>query len=58
MITDRPYALAMPTAAAIAELHRMSGTQFDPRVVAAFVHAWHEAQHPLEGTPDDALRAA
>ncbi len=58
MITDRPYALAMPPAAAIAELHRMSGTQFDPHVVDAFVHAWHEAQHRAEGASDDALRAA
>ena len=58
MITDRPYALAIPPAAAIAELHRMSGTQFDPHVVVAFVHAWHEAEHPLDSAPDDVLRAA
>jgi diguanylate cyclase (GGDEF)-like protein len=33
MISDRPYRDAMPVAAALTELRRCSGTQFDPRVV-------------------------
>jgi diguanylate cyclase (GGDEF)-like protein len=37
MISDRPYRAAMPRAAAIAELERCAGTQFDPAVVAAAV---------------------
>ncbi|MFL5952864.1 MAG: HD-GYP domain-containing protein [Gaiellaceae bacterium] len=37
MTTDRPYRKARTTDAALAELQRCSGTQFDPRVVAALV---------------------
>ncbi len=37
MTEDRPYRKAMPVAEAIAELKRFSGTQFDPRVVDAFL---------------------
>ena len=37
MTSDRSYRAAMPTAAAIAELRRGSGTQFDPRVVGALI---------------------
>jgi diguanylate cyclase (GGDEF)-like protein len=40
MISDRPYAPAIGDAEAIAELKRTAGTQFDPRVVQAFVAAW------------------
>jgi two-component system cell cycle response regulator len=36
MTSDRPYGSAMKSADALAELHRNAGTQFDPRVVAAF----------------------
>ena len=35
MTTDRPYRKAMTNDAAIAELRANSGTQFDPRIVAA-----------------------
>ena len=35
MTTTRSYREAMPVAAAVAELHRCSGTQFDPDVVRA-----------------------
>lgn len=37
MISDRPYRAAMPKEEALAELARSAGTQFDPRVVGAFV---------------------
>ncbi len=36
MTTDRPYRKALPVGTALAEMHRQSGKQFDPRVVAAF----------------------
>jgi HD-GYP domain-containing protein (c-di-GMP phosphodiesterase class II) len=36
MVTDRAYRTARPAHDALEELARCSGTQFDPRVVAAF----------------------
>ena len=36
MVTDRPYRDAMPTADALAELRRCSGSQFHPDVTDAF----------------------
>jgi two-component system, cell cycle response regulator len=36
MTTTRAYRDAMPISEALAELERCAGTQFDPRVVAAF----------------------
>lgn len=37
MTTTRSYREAMPTAAAVAEMERCAGSQFDPRVVAALL---------------------
>lgn len=37
MTSDRPYRRALSASAAIAELERNAGTQFDPEIVAAFV---------------------
>jgi len=37
MASDRPYHRAMPLDAIIAEVERCAGTQFDPRVAAAFI---------------------
>ncbi len=37
MVTDRPYRKALPIDAAIEELKRFSGTQFDPKVVETFL---------------------
>ncbi|HTZ85220.1 MAG TPA: HD domain-containing phosphohydrolase [Solirubrobacteraceae bacterium] len=37
LIHDRPYKPAWPIERAIAEIGRVAGTQFDPRVVAAFL---------------------
>ncbi len=47
MTSDRRYRQAMPVGAAIAELQRCAGTQFDPVVVQAFVTTLgaHAASH-------------
>ena len=37
MVSDRPYRRALSHDDALAELHRCAGTQFDPRVVRAFI---------------------
>ena len=37
MTSDRVYRQAMPVSAAVAELQRGSGTQFEPLVVEALV---------------------
>jgi len=37
MVTDRPYRSALPVEQAVAELRRCSGSQFDERVVEAFL---------------------
>ena len=36
MTADRPYRAALPVAAAVEELQKMAGTQFDPEVVRVF----------------------
>ena len=38
MTSDRPYRKACSSADAINEIHRLSGIQFDPKVVIAFEH--------------------
>jgi two-component system, cell cycle response regulator len=37
MTSNRPYRTAMSPEGAVSELRRNAGTQFDPRVVAAFI---------------------
>ena len=37
MTSDRSYRKALPEEEAVAELRRVSGTQFDPRVVDALI---------------------
>ncbi|QJW48742.1 Fe-S-containing hydro-lyase [bacterium BFN5] len=41
MIDDRPYRKGLPVEAAVAEIKRCSGTQFDPVVVSAFLQIDH-----------------
>lgn len=49
MTTARPYRIARPTEAAIAELRNCSGTQFDGEAVAAFLRAFPDpAQLPIQ----------
>jgi diguanylate cyclase (GGDEF)-like protein/putative nucleotidyltransferase with HDIG domain len=43
MTSDRPYSPGMPSAAALMELRRCAGSQFDPGVVEAFCAAWGQA---------------
>jgi HD-GYP domain-containing protein (c-di-GMP phosphodiesterase class II) len=40
MTSDRPYRKAMPEDAALEELRRNAGAQFDPEVVEAFLEVW------------------
>lgn len=50
MTTDRPYRKAMPIEAAIEELKRHRGSQFDPVVVDAFLKILDRGgAHPLHG---------
>ena len=49
---DRPYKSAWPVEQAIAEIKHAAGSQFDPRVVAAFltIHRWGRCGHESERT--------
>jgi putative nucleotidyltransferase with HDIG domain len=44
MTTDRPYRRALPAEAAVAEVARCAGGQFDPLVARVFVSAWLEGE--------------
>jgi putative nucleotidyltransferase with HDIG domain len=44
MTSDRPYRRALPAEAAIAEVDRCAGGQFDPLVARVFVGAWLEGE--------------
>jgi diguanylate cyclase (GGDEF)-like protein/putative nucleotidyltransferase with HDIG domain len=48
MITDRPYQQACSPAAALQELRRCAGTQFDPQVVEALITLLQERQDPSQ----------
>jgi HD-GYP domain-containing protein (c-di-GMP phosphodiesterase class II) len=56
MTTDRPYRGAMAREDALAELVANTGTQFDPRVVAALTRVVHQGA-PLRSTTSDGVRA-
>ena len=54
MVSERPYAAAMPREEALDQIRRGRGTQFDPAVVAALcdaVNAGEERAAPLPGLP-------
>jgi putative nucleotidyltransferase with HDIG domain len=54
MTSDRPYRAAQPASAALNELHRHSGTQFDPRCVAALERSLterHDAAVSVTSSP-------
>jgi HD-GYP domain-containing protein (c-di-GMP phosphodiesterase class II) len=62
MTSNRPYRKAMDPSAALAELDRCRGTQFDPRLVDVFQEVWgsgtlegvilhSSAGHPLQECP-------
>jgi HD-GYP domain-containing protein (c-di-GMP phosphodiesterase class II) len=44
MTTDRPYRAALPRETAIKELRKCAGTQFDRKVVEAFIQAFRKGQ--------------
>jgi two-component system, cell cycle response regulator len=55
MISDRPYASAMPADDAIKELWRVAGSHFDPRVVENFERAWRELSETAPAPPLERL---
>jgi diguanylate cyclase (GGDEF)-like protein len=58
MTSDRPYRLAMTPHDALAELQRCSGTQFDPKVVAALHAALSQPKRGLERERASEMSAA
>ncbi len=50
MTSDRPYRLGVDKSAAIEEIARCSGTQFDARVARAFMNAYADGE--ITGTPE------
>ena len=52
MTTARPYRAAMPLQAALDEIHRCTGTHFDPEVVKAFHSAFQDLTELPIATPD------
>jgi HD-GYP domain-containing protein (c-di-GMP phosphodiesterase class II) len=62
MTSDRPYRAARTTEAALTELARCAGTQFDPKVVEAFSatvdHAGSHAQTSAQTQPGPDWRPA
>jgi putative nucleotidyltransferase with HDIG domain len=50
MTSDRPYRRALPAEAALEELRRQGGRQFDPQVVEAFVRVWNQGRVQLPGS--------
>lgn len=51
MTSTRCYSRARPVPAALAELRRCAGSQFDPRIVAALSRALDRRQSSGDGTP-------
>lgn len=58
MTSDRPYRSGMSATAAVDELRRCAGTQFDPAVVAAFERVLAEDRVPVRALRDAAQLTA
>lgn len=59
LISRRPYRIARSPQQALEEIQRNAGTQFDPKVVIAFLQVWHQAQAKVaEAVLEDAARGA
>jgi len=56
MTSSRPYRTALTLGAALEEVERCSGTQFDPEIAEAFLDAWR-AGEIAHTSPPDALAA-
>lgn len=55
LVSNRPYRMARSPQQAIQEIYREAGTQFDPKVVLAFLRVWHDLQaNPAGDAPDEA----
>jgi putative nucleotidyltransferase with HDIG domain len=50
MTSDRPYRRALGPDAAVDEVERCAGGQFDPVIARVFVNAWHDGEIRLRGT--------
>lgn len=50
MTTDRPYRRRFDDEAAVREIHRCAGTQFDPKVVEAFTQAYRSGRIKSEAS--------
>jgi HD-GYP domain-containing protein (c-di-GMP phosphodiesterase class II) len=57
MLSDRPYSSAISDAAAREELLRAAGTQFDRRIVAAFLGLRFNSRGQRQAAPARSLRA-
>jgi HD-GYP domain-containing protein (c-di-GMP phosphodiesterase class II) len=56
MTSDRPYRKAMPKAAAITELRRQAGTQFDPKFVEIFLRVIDRLEREGIATTEQAIQ--
>ncbi len=52
MTSERPYRLALSDEAAVTELKRCAGEQFDPQVVEAFLQIWDKVESGETGGRD------
>ncbi len=50
MVADRPYRRGRSQQEAMLELRRCSGTQFDPRIVDAFINVLEQSDEDITGT--------
>jgi putative nucleotidyltransferase with HDIG domain len=58
MVSDRPYRKAQPISAALAEIKKFSGTQFDPSVVEVFLGMPEKLWQELRENMGDPFRLA